>query len=178
MHNVNNIESNVFEVLSEVRNANEFSIACYDVLEDAIDELLQGVFRKDDYAMKYAVAPLLDSNGPLQQLDIRLKLLFGLGLLSQQIYDDVEKFVLLKSVVQDCGMLLEFRAPEFVACLKEISAVTDIMALTFDINSMDMSDTALYQLQVNRQNQQIHSALMLAVTEIVKALHRKTPLNS
>ncbi len=35
------------------------------------------VFRKDDYAVKYAVEPLLDGDGPLGDLSVRLKLIYG-----------------------------------------------------------------------------------------------------
>ena len=41
------------------------------------------VFRKDDYAVKYAVEPLLEGSGPLGDLSVRLKLIYGLGVISR-----------------------------------------------------------------------------------------------
>lgn len=47
------------------------------------------VFRKDDYAVKYAVEPLLEGDGPLGKLSVRLKLLFALGAISREVYEDI-----------------------------------------------------------------------------------------
>lgn len=177
MPNVKNFEADVLEVLSETNNAHEFSMVCYDVLEDAVDILLQNVFRKDDYAVKYAVSPLLDNDGPLWNLDVRLKLLFGLGLLSQSLYEDIEKFTLLKGVTQEFEDDLPFTSAEFIACLNEISAVTRIMPIEFDVSLFDSSMPDLYAMQMNRQKERIRSILILAITDVVKELHRKTPIS-
>ena len=88
----------IVETLSEAETAYVFFTASFDLFEDAIDILVQNVFRKDDYAVKYAVEPLLSNDGPLAHLAIRIKLLYGLGLLSQEAYQDIEKLIALKSV--------------------------------------------------------------------------------
>ncbi|WP_392339556.1 MltR family transcriptional regulator [Moritella marina] len=177
MPNVKNFEADVLEALSETDNAHEFSMVCYDVLEDAVDILLQNVFRKDDYAVKYAVSPLLDNDGPLWNLDIRLKLLFGLGLLSQSLYQDIEKLTLLKGVTQEFKEALPFTSAEFIACLNEISVVTRIMPIELDASLFDTNMPDLYAMQMNRQKERIRSILILAITDVVKELHRKTPLS-
>ncbi|MBF4190326.1 hypothetical protein ISX56_34390, partial [Serratia ureilytica] len=49
--------------------------------DEAINVLVVQVFRKDDYAVKYAVEPLLSGSGPLGELSVRLKLMYGLGVI-------------------------------------------------------------------------------------------------
>ena len=54
-----------------------FLIAAVELLTEAVNILVLQVFRKDDYAVKYAVEPLLDGSGPLGDLSVRLKLMEG-----------------------------------------------------------------------------------------------------
>jgi mannitol operon repressor len=55
-------------------------IAAVELLTEAVNILVLQVFRKDDYAVKYAVEPLLDGSGPLG--DLSLKLIYRLGVLA------------------------------------------------------------------------------------------------
>jgi mannitol operon repressor len=61
-------------------------IAAVELLTEAVNILVLQVFRKDDYAVKYAVEPLLDGSGPLG--DLSLKLIYGLGVISRHEYED------------------------------------------------------------------------------------------
>ncbi|WP_266099307.1 MltR family transcriptional regulator, partial [Klebsiella michiganensis] len=49
-------------------------------------------------AVKYAVEPLLDGDGPLGDLSVRLKLIYGLGVISRAEYEDAELIALLEQV--------------------------------------------------------------------------------
>jgi mannitol operon repressor len=63
-------------------------IAAVELLTGRSTILVLQVFRKDDYAVKYAVEPLLDGSGPLGDLSLRLKLIYGLGVISRHEYED------------------------------------------------------------------------------------------
>jgi mannitol operon repressor len=52
-------------------------IAAVELLTEAVNILVLQVFRKDDYAVKYAVEPLLDGSGPLGDLSLRLAYLWA-----------------------------------------------------------------------------------------------------
>ncbi len=56
-----------------------FLMAAVDLLAEALNILVVQIFRKDDYAVKYAVEPLLVGDGPLSELSVRLKLVYALG---------------------------------------------------------------------------------------------------
>lgn len=72
-------ENKVLEKLNAGKTVRSFLIAAVELLAEALNVLVVQVFRKDDYAVKYAVEPLLSGAGPLGELSVRLKLMYGLG---------------------------------------------------------------------------------------------------
>ncbi len=52
-------ENRVLERLNAGRSVRSFLIAAVELLAEAVNILVVQVFRKDDYAVKYAVEPLL-----------------------------------------------------------------------------------------------------------------------
>lgn len=78
-------ENQVLEKLNAGKTVRSFLIAAVELLAEALNVLVVQVFRKDDYAVKYAVEPLLSGSGPLGELSVRLKLMYGLGVISPRI---------------------------------------------------------------------------------------------
>jgi len=167
----------IVETLSEAETAYDFFTASFDLFEDAVDILIQNVFRKDDYAVKYAVEPLLSNDGPLANLPIRIKLLYGLGLLSQDSYQDIEKFIELKEFVQSEGESIEFLSHLLLERLNAISAVAKILPPNLGNNQLEESSHFIVKMKLEQNRQVIKSSLILAITEIIKELHRDTPLS-
>ncbi|MFT5653009.1 MAG: mannitol operon repressor [Psychromonas sp.] len=165
----------IVETLSEAETAYDFFTASFDLFEDAVDILIQNVFRKDDYAVKYAVEPLLSRDGPLAHLPVRIKLLYGLGLLSQDSYQDIEKFIELKDVVQSEGDSIDFLS--LIERLNTIRAVAKILPPNLGDNQLEESSHYIVQMKLDQNRQVIKSSLILAITEIIKELHRETPLS-
>ncbi|MGS3580667.1 MltR family transcriptional regulator, partial [Klebsiella pneumoniae] len=59
-------ENRVLERLNAGKTVRSFLIATVELLTEAVNILVLQVFRvKDDYAVKYAVEPLLEGSGPL-----------------------------------------------------------------------------------------------------------------
>ena len=83
-------ENRVLERLNAGRSVRSFLFAAVELLAEAVNVLVLQVFRKDDYAVKYAVEPLLLGDGPLGELSVRLKLIYGLGVISRHEYEDCE----------------------------------------------------------------------------------------
>ena len=89
-------ENRVLERLNAGKTVRSFLITAVELLTEAVNILVLQVFRKDDYAVKYAVEPLLDGDGPLGDLSVRLKLIYGLGVLSRPEYEDAELLMALR----------------------------------------------------------------------------------
>ena len=78
-------ENRVLEKLNAGKTVRSFLMTAVELLAEALDILVVQVFRKDDYAVKYAVEPLLTGNGPLGDLTVRLKLIYALGVISRGV---------------------------------------------------------------------------------------------
>ena len=71
-------ETEIIERLNRCPTVRGFFIQTVEIFNDAIDALIKRIFRKDNFAMQSVVGPLLQDSGPLGDLNVRLKLLFGL----------------------------------------------------------------------------------------------------
>lgn len=96
-------ENRVLERLNAGKTVRSFLITAVELLTEAVNILVLQVFRKDDYAVKYAVEPLLDGDGPLGDLSVRLKLIYGLGVLSRTEYEDAELLMALREELNHDG---------------------------------------------------------------------------
>lgn len=173
------IETEIIEHLSDVTTLRGYFISAVEILNAAIDTLIQKVFRKDDYAVKYAVNPLLDAAGPLSDLSVRLKLIFGLGLISQSIYEDVEKVVEIRDLLNSSGEDFDFTSPSILASVNQISGVQKITDLTLGFPSIDENmDPELQEMQKQRQKQVVASTLSLAISDICKQLTKENTLTN
>ncbi|MCP6519518.1 MltR family transcriptional regulator, partial [Klebsiella pneumoniae] len=78
----------VLERLNAGKTVRSLMIDTVELLKEEVNILVLQVFRKDDYAVKSAVEPLLEGRGPLGDLSVRLKLIYGLGVISRAEYED------------------------------------------------------------------------------------------
>ncbi len=103
-------ENRVLERLNAGKTVRSFLITAVELLTEAVNLLVLQVFRKDDYAVKYAVEPLLDGDGPLGDLSVRLKLIYGLGVINRQEYEDAELLMALREELNHDGNEYAFLA--------------------------------------------------------------------
>lgn len=92
-------------------------------MTEAVNILVLQVFRKDDYAVKYAVEPLLDGDGPLGDLSVRLKLIYGLGVISRAEYEDAELLMALREELNHDGNEYSFTDDEILGPFGELHCV-------------------------------------------------------
>ncbi|WP_421297910.1 MltR family transcriptional regulator, partial [Aeromonas sp. 700722] len=64
-------EDEVLERLNEQDGPRGFFLEAVTILEEAVDSLMRRAFRQEEYAVKYAIEPLLNQSGPLGQLEVR-----------------------------------------------------------------------------------------------------------
>ena len=73
--------------------------------------------------MKYAVEPLLDGDGPLGDLSVRLKLIYGLGVINRQEYEDAELLMALREELNHDGNEYAFTDDEILGPFGELHCV-------------------------------------------------------
>lgn len=64
-------EIDILEQLNNAPSVRGFFITTVDILTQAVDALMQRIFRKDNFAVQSVVGPLLDDTGPLGNLSVR-----------------------------------------------------------------------------------------------------------
>lgn len=169
-------ETDIIERLNSAPSVRGFFITTVEVFNDAIDALIQRVFRKDNFAVQSVVGPLLHDSGPLGNLSVRLKLLFGLGVLPDDIYHDIEDIIKLRNQLNSDGSEYDFTDPQILVPIKKLNLVAKMGMVQLDVLEPDGDiDLGFYQLQLQRQQQIIKSGLSLAIVEICNELNKESP---
>jgi len=169
-------ETEIIEKLNSASSVRGFFIASVEVFENSIDALIQRIFLKDDFAVQSVVGPLLQDTGPLGDLSVRLKLLFGLGVLPNHIYHDIEAIIKLRNKLNSDGEEYEFTAPQILLPIKDLNLVKNMGMVQLEVNEPDDDiDIEFYELQLMRQRQIIRSGLSLAIVEICNELAKDSP---
>lgn len=159
-------ENRVLERLNAGRTVKSFFAAAVELLGEAIDLLVVQVFRKDDYAVKYAVEPLLLGNGPLGELSVRLKLVYGLGVIGRHEYEDAELLLALREALNDDGTDYRFTDDELLGPVGELHCV-DALPPRPDFSSADAELRAMLQ---QRYQQMVRSTLVLSLTALISPI--------
>ncbi|QMI03431.1 mannitol operon repressor MtlR [Citrobacter sp. RHB25-C09] len=162
-------ENRVLERLNAGKTVRSFLITAVELLTEAVNLLVLQVFRKDDYAVKYAVEPLLDGDGPLGDISVRLKLIYGLGVLSRHEYEDAELLIALREELNHDGNEYAFTDDEILGPFGELNCV---MALP-PTPQFDSSDPDLFAMQTLRYQQAVRSTMVLSLTELISKISLK-----
>lgn len=163
-------ENRVLERLNAGKTVRSFLIATVELLTEAVNILVLQVFRKDDYAVKYAVEPLLDGDGPLGDLSVRLKLIYGLGVISRAEYEDCELLMALREELNHDGNEYAFTDDEILGPFGELHCVSALPpAPVFDVSG----DPELRAMQQQRYQQIVRSTMVLSLTELISRVSLK-----
>ncbi|HGN1705628.1 TPA: MltR family transcriptional regulator [Providencia rettgeri] len=167
MENKQNIENQILERLNQHPEVPLFFQEVVVLITQAIDKLMLKVFRKDDYAVKYAVEPLLSGSGPLGELSVRLKLLFALGALSREDYEDIELFLALNESLSLEDVTMDYTDDEILGSIKMLHCMGALPEMMRFEQPEDMVDKQLIELQKQRFRQMVKSSLVLSVTALI-----------
>ncbi|QHM77388.1 Mannitol operon repressor [Mixta theicola] len=162
-------ENQVLERLNAGRSVRSFLITAVELLSEAVNLLVIQVFRKDDYAVKYAVEPLLLGNGPLGELSVRLKLIYGLGVISRQEYEDCELLMALREELNHDGTEYRFSDDEILGPFGELHCVSAWPPRP----DFSDDDAQLRAMQQQRYQQVLRSTMVLSLTELISRISLK-----
>lgn len=167
MENKQDIENQILERLNQRPELHLFFQEAIVLISQAIDKLMLKVFRKDDYAVKYAVEPLLTVNGPLGDLSVRLKLLFALGAITRETYEDIELFLALNDSLSQQELKLDYIDDEIIGSIKMLHCIGPLPEMMRFDQPEDMVDQQLMSLQKQRYQQMVKSSLVLSVADLI-----------
>lgn len=167
-------ENRILERLNARQTVAGFIQATVGLLAEAVDLLVLQAFRKDDYAVKYAVEPLLEGSGPLADLPVRLKLIYALGVISRDEYEDVELLLALNNELKHENKIHSFTDDEILGPINMLHSMTALPPQPTLHLPEDVVDDLLVNMQEQRYQQMVRSTLVLSITDLVTRLcHKK-----
>lgn len=92
-------EDPIYEKLNDAETIRGFITASVAIFDDAVDQLINRVFRKTDFVVKSVIDSLFETSGPLSDLAIRLKVLLGLGVVNHEVFEDINAFIKIKEIL-------------------------------------------------------------------------------
>ncbi|WP_409309546.1 MltR family transcriptional regulator [Pectobacterium sp. B1J-3] len=166
-------ENRVLETLNSGVTVRSFMLKAVDLLAEAVSILMLQVFRKDDYAVKYAVEPLMTGTGPLGDLSVRLKLIYGLGMISRKEYEDTELLMALGEELTHDTHEYRFTDDEILGPIGELHCVNTLPSAPDLPSGGDPADQLLISMQQQRYQQMVRSTLVLSLTELISQISLK-----
>ncbi len=169
-------ETDILERLNNAPSVRGYFITAVEVFSEAVGALMERIFRKDNFAVQSVVGPLLHDTGPLGNMSVRLKLLYGLGVLPDDVYHDIEGMIKIRNQLNSDVAEYEYTDPIILNKIKELSLVKKMGMISLDSLEPDLDiDLDFYNLQLQRQQQMIKSGLSLAIIEICNELAKDSP---
>ncbi|ELI8090707.1 MltR family transcriptional regulator [Yersinia enterocolitica] len=165
-------ENRVLEHLNAGKTVRSFLMAAVELLAEALNILVVQVFRKDDYAVKYAVEPLLVGDGPLGELSVRLKLVYALGVITRHEYEDAELLMALREELNHDGTEYRFTDDEILGPFGELHCVAELPPVPIFLRP-DEADASLIAMQRQRYQQMVRSTMVLSITELLSRISQK-----
>ncbi|KFC78631.1 MAG: MltR family transcriptional regulator [Ewingella americana] len=167
-------ENRVLEKLNAGKSVRSFLMTAVELLAEALDILVIQVFRKDDYAVKYAVEPLLTGNGPLGDLSVRLKLIYALGVISRHEYEDAELLMALREELNYDGEDYRFTDDEILGPFGELHCVAALPPAPTFLKPGE-ADESLIAMQQQRYQQIVRSTMVLSITGLIAHISNQQP---
>lgn len=169
------LSDQIYEKLNGTHSIRGFITASVAIFDEMIDGLINRVFRKTDFAVKSVVDSLFETSGPLSDLSIRLKVLLGLGVFEQPIFEDISHFITLKERLNNDEKEYDFIDPTIIEFAQQLNFVEDKNLLDFPQENVP-ADSLLFQMKQQRKEKILRSCLTLAITEICENLQIESPL--
>ncbi|WP_413283346.1 MltR family transcriptional regulator [Vibrio sp. MA40-2] len=169
-------ETEVIEKLNSTTSVRAFFVVAVSVFNEAVEGLMHRIFQKDNFAVQSVVGPLLHDTGPLGDVSVRLKLLFGLGVIPDAVYHDIEDIIKLQNNLNADLSDHAFTTPIVLESIQNLRLIKKMGVVHFEQLEPDGDvDIEFYQMQQARQQQVIKSSLALAVVEICHELNKDSP---
>ncbi|EGR0144549.1 MltR family transcriptional regulator [Vibrio alginolyticus] len=163
-------ESELVEVIAEADDPSSVIVAAYHALDDAIGAVMQRMLSRNEQAVQYIVDPLMGSAGPLGDIKVRAGLLLGLGVVSREVYADLEVFLRLKEYCEDASKPVSFTDLYVLTELRSIEAIKRTMPIEYDPSMISGLSEMMMKMFIERHNQKVRSTIVLAITDLVSQL--------
>ena len=162
-------EDDVLEQLDAQTNLLSFMTTAHNLLRKGIKHFLPSLFvDNDEEILEYAVKPLLAQSGPLDDIDVALRLIYALGKMDKWLYADIVHFSQFYQYVKEQDESPLFSDDITWDFISNVNSITRNATLYGALESMKFADFATWS-EV-RFSSMVKTVMTLAVAAILKEL--------
>ncbi len=166
-------EDDVLEQLDAQDNLFSFMKTAHTILLQGIRQFLPSLFvDNDEEIVEYAVKPLLAQSGPLDDIDVALRLIYALGKMDKWLYADITHFSQFWHYLNEQDETPGFADDMTWDFISNVNSITRNAMLYDALKAMKFADFSVWSEA--RFSGMVKTALTLAVTTTLKEL---TPEN-
>lgn len=171
-------KDNFIRQLSEVASLRGFLALSVNQFSQDIELLIKRVFCKKDFVVESVINSLFEHQGPLSELPIRLKVLVSLGVISTDVFEDINLFIELKEQLSNEIEEFSFSDSNIIYAIEKLHHIDLNIALEIvkKTPKLDNKDSLQYQMIQTRLEKIIRSSLILAISAINDKLDIESPL--
>ncbi|WP_294964226.1 MltR family transcriptional regulator [uncultured Gilliamella sp.] len=173
-------EDTILEKLNQQADIHNLLIEAIKLINESVNKLILKVFRKERHAIKFVIPSLIGKNGPLNDTSVCLKLLYALGIVTREEYEDIELLIAILDELDHDDKNYTYLDDEI---LGPISLLHDmVLPPNWDLspdNAKDVGivDTLKSSIYQHRYQQMIRSALIIAITDLTLRIVNKQKIN-
>lgn len=171
-------EDTILEKLNQQADIHSLLKVAIDLINDSVNQLILKVFRKEPHAIKFVIPSLVGKNGPLNDTSVCLKLLYALGIITREDYEDIELLMAILDELEQDDKNYTYLDDEI---LGPISLLHDmILPPNSPLNNAQENgivDTLKSSMYQNRYQQMIRSALIIAITDLTLRIVNKQKID-
>ncbi|OCG18300.1 MULTISPECIES: MltR family transcriptional regulator [unclassified Gilliamella] len=173
-------EDTILEKLNQQADIHSLLAVAINLISDSVNHLIQKAFRKEPHAIKFVIPSLMGKNGPLNDTSVCLKLLYVLGIITREEFEDIELLMAILDELDNDEKKYTYLDDEI---LGPISLLHDmVLPPNWDHKQehekaagiVDGLKSSMYQ---NRYQQMIRSALIIAITDLTLRISNKQKLD-
>ena len=173
-------EDTILEKLNQQADIHSLLAEAIKMINHSVNQLIIKVFRKEPHAIKFVIPSLIGKNGPLNDTSVCLKLLYALGIITREEYEDIELLIAILDELDHDDKKYSYLDDQI---LGPISLLHDmVLPPNWDsyhqkAKESGIVDTLKSSMYQNRYQQMIRSALIIAITDLTVRIINKQNIN-
>lgn len=173
-------EDTILERLNQQADIHSLLSMAIKLISDSVNKLILKVFRKERHAIKFVIPSLIGKNGPLNDTSVCLKLLYALGIIAREEYEDIELLMAILDELDHDDKKYTYLDDEIlgpISLLHDMVLPPNWTSQQDDAQNIGIVDTFKTSMYQNRYQQMIRSALIIAITDLTLRIINKQKIN-
>lgn len=174
------LEDVILEQLNQQPDIHGLLRSAICLIKDSVDQLMIKVFRKEEHATKFVIPSLVGHKGPLSDLSICLKLLYVLGIISREEYEDIELLMAILDELDNDDRQYTFIDDEIlgpISLLHDMILPPNLPIKRNERQEVGIVDSMKSSMYHQRYQQMIRASLIIAITNLTLRISEKQKIN-